>query len=106
MNILSMPKGLHIKTRETALLRAHPTDPYKVLVQFNRFTHSESHGWHEYPCSDWMAKLVVEHPWAPLISWMQDEMVFGPCDYSIMPGATADDFEPPCRVGNQAGWYP
>jgi hypothetical protein len=107
MDILSMPKGLHIKSGETALLQACAGRPDYVLAQFNRFTHPESHGWHEYPCADWMVKVRVEDPWAPLISMLHDEVVMGPFDRSIPQAATADDGPPaPCVVGNQAGWYP
>lgn len=105
MNMIGMPKGLHIKSGETALLRVHPENPNRVLAQFNRFTHPHSHGWHDYPVADWMVKLSIEDRyWAPLVSWIHDEIVMGPFDYSIPEAATADHQDD--RVGNQAGYVP
>ena len=42
----------HIKTKETALLLLS-TDKKEVFVQFDRFSHKQSHGWHSYPRKEW-----------------------------------------------------
>ncbi len=42
-----MTRVVHVDSGETAIARKAPSGC--VLVQFNRFDHPQSHGWHLYP---------------------------------------------------------
>lgn len=45
-----MKRVVHIPSGEMALSQEGP--PGFVLLQFDRFDHPHSHGWHQYPASE------------------------------------------------------